>query len=728
MPRTGGGNAAEVEAALVAHAALGTGTHDGTLDNDRDPNAHGIEGADHTGAGDSVTKDVGTLAADVAQGDAPAAAQAAAELASDPAGSAAAAQAASDPVGTSATHAALAITHGAPNAIADTGDARFPTGDEKAALAGTGTPAAGDKYVNDSDARNTNERTPPDATVSLAKLDTDMTNFVGVANGLALDSPSVTVDSDGATITASIQKEGGGNIRIMFSTGVYTWTTAPATIALTQGTDEVFVRNYIYILETTKALTVSTVGWPADNIEHMRIGDVLCQTAATMATKKVMKLQAWTDHVASSPGNGHIAHDGAYIRQQHASYVSGAAPTFSGTGTATIGLSTTAGVIYQSHQHSFPLFSNPATIYCVNDPDTAYREITNIADLLKDSTGASLTGKTYAITFWGCVSEATGDCKIYCSLPAGSEGANKASKVREDKKKEIDYSIPSEFLGTGFLLYRLVIWNDADTTWTLYTGGRGDDLRGKIPNTAAGGGAVAGSEFSDAEFEIQNSADDTSLYKYNLAGMTAGAELEEVVSMTANRTRTQPDADGTYLMTDGDGSALTGISAGGGTLVHTPAYADVYSPTELSGNWVNGAAFLISEACSVIGVRLNAQVIANPHTLRVKLWNGSNSQVATQDFVIAGAIGPTTLTFTAPYSIPIASVGETWTISAYETTGAKHTAQTTTSNLITLPYHVGPIVFTVRPLKFGVGDIFPNQVAGSEVYTIGPVISVPVVY
>jgi hypothetical protein len=43
------------------------------------------------------------------------------------------------------------------DAHANTND---PTANQKAALAGTGTPSATDKYVSDSDARNTNSRTP----------------------------------------------------------------------------------------------------------------------------------------------------------------------------------------------------------------------------------------------------------------------------------------------------------------------------------------------------------------------------------------------------------------------------------------------------------------------------------------------------------------------------------------------------------------------------------------
>ena len=57
-----------------------------------------------------------------------------------------------------ADHDALANPHHSnANDHANTND---PTTDQKAALAGTGTPSGTDKYVNDSDARNTNARTP----------------------------------------------------------------------------------------------------------------------------------------------------------------------------------------------------------------------------------------------------------------------------------------------------------------------------------------------------------------------------------------------------------------------------------------------------------------------------------------------------------------------------------------------------------------------------------------
>jgi len=141
-------------------------------------------------AAQAASDPVGSAAAAQAASD-PAGSAAAAQAASDPVGSAAAAEAASDPVGTATAavgaHDILAGAHGGaitkansalqPGGVthaATTGqsatdhhsNASDPTADQKAALAGTGTPAVGDPYVSDSDARNTNARTPTAHTIN----------------------------------------------------------------------------------------------------------------------------------------------------------------------------------------------------------------------------------------------------------------------------------------------------------------------------------------------------------------------------------------------------------------------------------------------------------------------------------------------------------------------------------------------------------------------------------
>jgi len=335
-------------------------------------------------------------------------------------------------------------------------------------------------------------------------IGTNTQGVIKIFNGAVLEDTATEVTSNGTLVTLSYQKKPTGDLSLFFN-GVFESfdSTSPvATINLTVGSDISPTLNYVYIPESTKVLTKSTSGFPTT--QHVPVATVLVQSASSVLADGVYKLHAWTDHLAGSDEQGHLAHVNHWIRHQHASYFNGVAPTFSGDGTGTIGFASTAGVVLQLHDHTFPAFLDGTDIYAVNDPDTPFRKVTNIADLQKDSTGASLTDKTYALVFWGAVSEATGDCKIFVNLPSGSEGLGKEAQVREDKKKVIDYSIPDEFKGTGFLVYRLVIENDSDTTWDYDFGGNADDLRGQFPNTQAGSSTAVGTEFPDSVFKIQN--------------------------------------------------------------------------------------------------------------------------------------------------------------------------------------------------------------------------------
>ena len=345
--------------------------------------------------------------------------------------------------------------------------------------------------------------------------------IVELTNGTTLRPTALSVAAAGGVITASLSSNVGNTITFVFSTGLIDVdVTAPMTAVLTEGTDEVPVMNYLYVLKTDPTtLVVSIVGFPA--VELSAVGRVVCQSAATLQADGPLKQHNWTDDVANDARKGHLAHINSWIRSQWATWSSGVVPTFSGTGTATIGYSSTSGFVRQLHKETFPLFADPADVYAVNDPDTLYRKITNIADLLKDSAGAVLKNKTYGLVIWGAVND-DGQSKIFCNLPSGSEIGE--ANARQDKNMYINYSIPNDFKGVGFLIYRLIIKNNNDTTWTLYTGGDGDDLRGQLPNTGAGSSTALGINFPDgvAGFNWFNAADITKIASLNLAGISAG--------------------------------------------------------------------------------------------------------------------------------------------------------------------------------------------------------------
>jgi len=358
-------------------------------------------------------------------------------------------------------------------------------------------------------------------------------NQSALINGTTLRPITLSITSDGSDITASLSSLVGTTITYKFSDGeTVVDVTTPDTALLTAGTDTIPVVNYLYVLQSDPTTLVnSTVGF-ASATELCAIGKVICQSAITLQSDGPLKQHTWTDDIANDAKRGHLSHINGWIRDQWGTWESGVATTFSGTGTGTIGYASTSGKVRQLHRSTFPAFSDGCDLYCVDDPDTPYRKITNIADLLKDSDGDALKDKAYGLVFWGAMSDDS-QSKIFINLSSGVEGD--ANKAREDKKKLINYSIPSDYKGVGFLIYRLIIKNNNDTTWTLYVDGDGDDLRGQFPNTGAGSSTAFGVDFPDGAsgFTLYNVTDSTKEVQADLSGITTGN----------TRTITFPDAD-----------------------------------------------------------------------------------------------------------------------------------------------------------------------------------------
>lgn len=349
-------------------------------------------------------------------------------------------------------------------------------------------------------------------------------------NGSIEETAAVTVTSDGATITCSVEQSGGGNLTVVFSDGFYTWVTAPDTVTLTAGSDTSPQINYVYFLQSTKTLTVSTSAFPAT--EYAPIATVLCQSAASLQTDGAYKVHAWTDHVIQTNDQGHIGDLNFWIRQQPATWASGVLQTY----TITPGppdnviLTTAAGVVLQLHDHTFPAFAGTPDIYVVNDSVTPYTVVTDLNAIAADSTGATLVGRFYSLVIWGCVSEDTGDCKLFCNLPSGSY--NNSNGVTTDADNFADYSIPSDFTGTGFLISEWKLRQQAAGGGT-FTSIAEVDLRGLLPSLTAGGGGAASTEFADNTFRIFDDSDSTKELAFQVANVTTAT----------TRTITMVDAD-----------------------------------------------------------------------------------------------------------------------------------------------------------------------------------------
>jgi hypothetical protein len=398
--------------------------------------------------------------------------------------------------------------------ISGTGLAQTITGDSGGAL----SPTAGNwDVLGESGFLNTSGA----ASTLTVNIDTNVKDTAIFSwDGCVLEVSDVTVASDGAIITLSVEQVGGGDLTVVFSDGFYAWDTTPAdTVTLTAGTDAIPVLNYVYLLQSTKTLTASTVGFPV--AEYAPVATVVCQSAASLVTQGAYKLHAWTNEVKNVAKNGHISHLNFWIRYQNATWVSGVDQTY--TVTTNIGtpdnvlLSTVAGVVLQLHTHAFPAFANPHDYYVINDSVTPYTVVTDLNALLTDSNGVSMSGKYFSLVVWGVVSEATGDCKIFVNLPSGSY--NNSTGVEQDPSKFAVYTIPSDYVGTGFLISEWKLRHQATSggTWTSIDE---IDLRGILPAIQAGGSNAFPTEFPDSTFRIFDNGDDTKKIAFEASGIT----------------------------------------------------------------------------------------------------------------------------------------------------------------------------------------------------------------
>lgn len=387
-------------------------------------------------------------------------------------------------------------------------------------------------------------------------------------NGAIIETPAVTVTAAGGVITFSVEQSGGGNLTVVFSDGFYAWTTAPDTIVLTAGSDTSPQINYVYFLQATKALTVSTSGYPA--AEHAPLATVLCQSAASLQTDGAYKVHAWTDHVVDTSDQGHISNMNHWIRTQHATWTSGVAQTLTitpnGGAADNVVFTSASGIVLQLHTHAFPAFAGTPDLYTVNDSGTAYNIVTDMNALLTDSVGGSMTGKYFTLVIWGVVNEDTGDCKLMVNLPGGSY--NTEAGLNADSSKFADFSIPSEFVGTGFLIYQMNLRHQAAAsgTWTSISE---IDLLGLFPSLAAGGSTSFATEFEDNTFRILDDGDNTKELAFQVSS----------VSTATTRTITMDDRDidmdavpDTFVTDAGSAVPVGGsINILGGTNVSTSA-------------------------------------------------------------------------------------------------------------------------------------------------------------
>jgi hypothetical protein len=453
--------------------------------------------------------------------------------------------------------------------------------------------------------------------IGLAEFDVDTSDVMEFVDGTYLDSPSVTVASNGTVITLSFEKSGTGDVRVIFTTGVTIIDCTPiATVALTAGTDISPMANYVYIPASTGVLTASTSGWPT--AEHAAVATVFCQSAASLQTYGAYKVHAWTNHLSNGNG-GHLNHINYWIRKQPATWEDGVlfTPTITvvGGGMDTIDYDTTVGTVLQLHDHTFPVLDSTAgdSIYITNNSTAPYTRTLDLADANETSAGVTITnGKYTNLVIWGCVSQASADCKLFVNQPSAFHASSAAAIA--DAESYANYSIPVDFIGAGFLIARLTLKYTAagSGTWELT---ENKDLRGV---TISGGGVAFSAERVDSVFRIVDDGDSTKKIAFQASGITTAT----------TRTITMGDADVTLsdlAKTVGD-QTFTNDVVVSETLRLDAEYDNGTVTGATAIVWGNGNFQKVTIGASLT---LSFTAPASPATLRLKIVQSAASWTTT---------------------------------------------------------------------------------------------------
>ncbi|MCP4987024.1 MAG: hypothetical protein GY928_13535, partial [Colwellia sp.] len=326
------------------------------------------------------------------------------------------------------------------------------------------------------------------ANITNSTYDSTNDNFIGSIK----ETFDFLVTSNGSIVTGTLTNADNilDNLTLVLPDFVtFDTTTAPSTITLTAGTDSNTQTNYVYIPEDTKALTVSTTGFPTDQ-NHCKIATLEVQSAATVQSDGGARgNQNWNDHFKKVDGNGHANHVAAWIREQFAKAKKSEGCSVTLDSTAGNGYLTVAsGLISQLHKQSISSMAMP-TLNCLihNDPDTTYRSTNNLNTITKYSDGSNWSNEWGKIVIWISANKGGEPNYIYVNLPR--DGYNTELKAFEDEKSRANYEIDDKLISKAALVGEFVIKISSGSITYNGTSTGFKDLRGTVPSNTSSGGA-----------------------------------------------------------------------------------------------------------------------------------------------------------------------------------------------------------------------------------------------
>jgi hypothetical protein len=350
-------------------------------------------------------------------------------------------------------------------------------------------------------------------------------------NGTFRETIDALNTSNGTTITMTLTNAIGGDLTMQFSDGD-TVFSASNTIALTPGaTDDAPQVNYIYILQSDKILTKSTVSFPTD-AEHIKVGFFFASTASKVqADGGTLINQNWNDHLANGNDQGHMSHM-AEQNRYNKGYFSGVDPNgtdqsantsyFHDVGGSNAFFKSTAGLMYQLHRHVIPLIDTQSggdDIHVANWFEDNYHEITDLTDITADSLGGSLSNRFFNVFFFSVGNKTDEYAPLMAMVPSGSYVTDSGATNDTDNFNNV--TMPREFgldssVGVPICLMTMK-WSGGLGTLTHIST---RDLR---QGGGAGGSGQSGStDFADNQFTIFDADDITNVIDFD-AGSTGGA-------------------------------------------------------------------------------------------------------------------------------------------------------------------------------------------------------------
>ena len=449
-------------------------------------------------------------------------------------------------------------------------------------------------------------------------------------NGVFRESFDFLITESGGVVTGTLTpSDGHPNMTMIFSDGFTILDTDPgATIALTVGTDTIPQTNYVYILKSAKVLAVSTSDWPA--AEHIKVCQCLLQSATGVNTNGALRNQNWNDHIQGTmTSQGHVSHICEKLRQFEAQWDSGIEGTCTIVDTLPddVYVSCTSGVVYQMHKQIFSALDTQTTddVHIVNHNTTPYTTAQNLNGQTTDASGNTLANRSFSFVLWG-VQNKTGEIShLMLNLPSNSYLKNVPDSAVSDANNYSVYTIPKIFQGVGFLIARFTYQLEpGGTNWTLYDT---EDLRGKVPNITAGGGA-GGTGVTDFTALLDTPSSYT-------------GQSGKVIKVNSGETAVEFDAEITHVL---QGDPTTALSTGDGKLYFTvpesldgynliSAHACVYTVSSSGAPSIQvhnrtDAVDMLSVSITIDVSELNSYTATTPHTV-----DTSNDDVSTGDVI-----------------------------------------------------------------------------------------------